>query len=119
MADADAKAAPRFLQEQSKQEMKQARDLAKQERKQAMDLAREKIRASKADALQQARRHKQQKSIASKFLPKVVKAQFNISSLLVGKPGRMISETDHAEGQRLKTALVATDNKLRRFIFVR
>ena len=81
-----------------------------------MELAREKIRESKANAIQQARRHKQQKSIASKFLPKVVKAQFNISSLLVGKPGKMVSETDREEGQRLKTALVATDKKLRRLL---
>ena len=89
---------------------------SKEERKHAMELAREKIRESKANAIQLARRHKQQKSVASKFLPKVVKAQFNVSALLMGKSGKMVPETDREEGQRLKTALVATDKKLRRLL---
>ena len=78
--------------------------------------AREKIRQSKANATQLARRQKHQKSSATKFLPKVVKAQFNISSLLTGKPGKMLSETDREDGQRLKTELTATDKTLRRLL---
>ena len=34
----------------------------------------------------------------------------------MGKSGKMVPETDREEGQRLKTALVATDKKLRRLL---
>ena len=81
--------------------------------KEEKEEAREQIRQSKANATQLARVQKQLKSNATKFLPKVVKAQFNISSLLSGKPGKMLSETDRKDGQRLKTELTATDKKLR------
>ena len=51
-------------------------------------------------------------SIAKKFLHKVVKAQFNISSMVSGKFGKRLGDKDRAEGQRLKTALSALEKKL-------
>ena len=65
-------------------------------------MAREHVRECKALAMQEARQQKLQLSIANKLLPKVVKAQFNLSSMLTGKFGKFPAK-NRAEGQNKKT----------------
>ena len=72
-------------------------------------MLREHVRACTAIAVQEARQQKLQLSVANKFLHKVVKAQFKVSSMLTGKFGKKLGEKDRAEGQRMKTALGALE----------
>ena len=86
---------------------------ARQQARDARNDAKEKIRVSKAIATQEARKSKQKAVAAKKFLPRIVKAQFSVSSMLKGKFAKVLSDADHTEGQRIKIELVAMEKKLR------
>ena len=80
-------------------------------------LAREQVRECKALAVQAARKQKVQLSIANRFLNKVVKAQFNVSSMVNGKFAKRLGEHVRAQGNGVKTALAAMEKNLRMALF--
>ena len=47
--------------------------------------------------------------LGKKLLPKIVKAEFNVSSMLNGKFGKRLVQKHRAQGQRLKAELVAME----------
>ena len=75
--------------------------------------ARESVRETKALAAEEARKQKALLVTANKFLPKVVKGSFNVTSLLSSKMGKHLNEKVRKEGENMKKEFAAWEKTLR------
>lgn len=79
-------------------------------------VARESIRQAKAEAVQEGRMHKQVAQLGNKFVSKIAKALFNVSTFLSGKVAKNFPEAHKKQGGHLKIELVRMDKALKQMI---
>ena len=78
--------------------------------------SRDSIRQAKAEAVQQERTHKQTAQVGNKFIGKIAKALFNITTLSSGKVSKSFQKLTKKQGRRLKSELQKMEKELRHAI---